>query len=60
VLVGLTSLVFSAMILGFAVTQEHLDRIEAKLDAAIKARAVEEPSARNRVESAFLADRPRD
>jgi hypothetical protein len=41
-LVGLASLVFSAVLFGQAVTQERLRRLEAKLDALGKDRALEE------------------
>jgi hypothetical protein len=49
-LLGLSSLVFSAMIFGLASTQERLARMEAKLDAAIKARTLEEQSGGDRAE----------
>jgi hypothetical protein len=46
-LLGVTSLVFSTVIFGLAIIQERLARIEAKLDAAIQIRALEEQSTSN-------------
>jgi hypothetical protein len=43
-LVGLASLVFSAVFFALAVTQERLARLEAKLDAAARGRVLEEPA----------------